>query len=108
MSDTRISRTAQAAIKPIWEQTPQLLTGDTVTVAVQHIALARIDVQEANYQHGKPGKPRATVLNLYGTNDIDRLIASLQDARTRMQEEQDLLNQIMGRVSQDALATAGT
>lgn len=111
MPDTHISAIKQAALPSQWETSPSLLTGDKVTVAVQHIALARIDVQtDGTYgdtrtpysKRAAAAKPRRTVLNLYGTNDIDRLIEALTAAKARMQAEQDLLNQLMGRK-----ATAG-
>ena len=72
---------------------------DKVTVVAQHIALVRIDVQDGN-------RPERTVVNLFGTNDVDRLIAALQDAKARLVREQELLNQVLGRKCESAAASA--
>lgn len=83
-----ISPRRQAAITPMWQMPLERMLGTTqITVAVQHIGLARIDVQP-------PDKPRTVAINLFGTDDIQRLIDALQAAKQRMEQEQALLASI--------------
>jgi hypothetical protein len=68
------------------------IASENVTVVAQHIRLTRIDTQAGD-------KPARTVINLFGTEDIDNLIAALQAAKARMVRESDALAQFEARQS---------